>query len=58
LIGALSDSEPKFRAGAANALGVLGPAAKAAVPALKKALKDEDEKVRQSAAVALKAIGE
>jgi len=57
LVRALAEPSPKFRHGAAEALKQLGPQAKAAIPALKKALKDEDLSVREMSAQALKAIG-
>lgn len=41
------------RRGAAESLGKIGPDAKAAVPALRKALRDADEFVRSAAAEAL-----
>jgi len=44
------------RIAAASLLGEIGPDAKAAIHALEKALKDEDEHVRAAAAVALKKI--
>jgi len=40
----------------ARALGEIGPAAKAAVPALSEALKDKDENLRNAATEALKKI--
>ena len=45
------------RVGAAQALAEIGPAAKPAVPALVKALKARNEKVREHSALALGAIG-
>jgi HEAT repeat protein len=48
--------EPMFRAGAASALGDLGPLGKEAVPALKKALTDPDERIQKIAAEALKKV--
>jgi HEAT repeat protein len=47
---------PKFRQGAAEALGSLGSAAKAALPALEKAAADKDKDVSQAAAKAIEAI--
>jgi HEAT repeat protein len=57
LIRGLGDSDPKFRHGAAAALKQLGPLAKPAIPALKKALKDDEASVRTMAEEALAAIG-
>ncbi|MGW8257184.1 MAG: HEAT repeat domain-containing protein [Thermoguttaceae bacterium] len=57
LLKGLEHSEPKFRCGAAEALGKLGPPAKPAIPALQKALQDDKEEVRKAAAAAIKAIG-
>jgi HEAT repeat protein len=54
----LKDKLPETRKAAAEGLAELGPAAQAAVPALKKALGDESKPVREAAAKALKAIGE
>ena len=45
------------RRGAAEARGRLGPLAKEAIPALKKAMNDEDAAVRSAVADALKSIG-
>lgn len=53
LLKALSNPEARLRADAADDLGLIGPAAKAAVPALNAALKDKEPLVRISAAVAL-----
>jgi RNA polymerase sigma factor (sigma-70 family) len=53
LIQALADKDPDTRAGAATALGEIGPDAAAAIPALKRALQDENEAVRVAAAKAL-----
>ena len=44
------------RSSAAGALGKIGPLAKEAVPALKKALEDDDAGVREAAAEALRKI--
>ena len=55
LLEALQD--PGCRAAAALALGGLGPEAAVAVPALVRALRDEDQEVRTSAAAALEKIG-
>lgn len=49
---------PAGRKTAAEALGKLGPSAKAALPSLQKAAKDEDQGVRDAVAQALKAIGQ
>lgn len=53
---ALSDSAPKVRARAAQILGAAGKDARAAVPALIKALDDKDLNVRLKAAFALPEI--
>jgi len=52
----LKAGAPHLRPGAAEQLGKMGAAAKAAIPALKEALKDKDEGVRKAAAEALKKI--
>ncbi len=57
LIEALKDEHYLIRAGAADALGRMGPAATSAVPALADALRDERMVVRASAAMALKKMG-
>ena len=51
----LSSPEAKVRLEAAESLRCLGPLAKPAVDALKKALKDDDDEVREMAAQALEA---
>jgi len=60
-INALKDkgADPRDRRDAASALGIIGPAAAPAIPALVEALKDNgaDPSVRQSAAFALGNIG-
>ena len=56
LIHQLGFTESSDRNYAANALGRIGPDAKAAVPALIEALNDQDEGVRLSAAKALNRI--
>ena len=56
LLEVLKDSDPVLRGKAASALGDSGPEAKQAVPGLRKALKDHNEKVREAAAGALKRI--
>jgi HEAT repeat protein len=58
LIKGLTYPEPKIRREAALSLRSLGPLAKAAVPALKTAVNDPDEAVRDTATAALKAIGQ
>jgi HEAT repeat protein len=45
---------PGHRAALARTLGAIGPAARAAIPALREGLKDQDENVRKAAAEALK----
>ena len=57
LINALNDTEPRFRAEAADELGALGPNAKSAVPALMRALTDGNSSVRTRVARALGLIG-
>ncbi len=49
LVKDLKDKSADVRRSAADALGRIGPEAKAAVPALSEALKDEDPDVRLSA---------
>ena len=57
LIAALSHSVPRYRQGAAESLGNLGPLAKDAAAELRKAAKDDPEPaVRQAAAQALERI--
>jgi len=57
LIKQLKSVRPQERGAAASALRTMGPAAKDAVPALIKALGDEDWVLRQNAAEALGEIG-
>jgi hypothetical protein len=49
-------SSPDVRMSAARILGTIGPSAKASIPALKKALKDDNSGVTEEASVALRAI--
>jgi hypothetical protein len=56
LIGYLHHEDAGIRTSAADWLGAIGPSAKDAVPSLKKALDDPDEKVRTAAAEALQKI--
>ncbi len=56
LVGVLGDQDPTRRLAAVLALGQLGPLAKAAVPHLKKCLKDRDLCVRAVALLALPAV--
>ena len=56
LMAGLADRLPLARRGAAEALGNLGPLAKEAVPALRKAVRDEDQDVRRAAVEALRSI--
>ncbi|MBI2608325.1 MAG: HEAT repeat domain-containing protein [Deltaproteobacteria bacterium] len=57
LIEALAKSESAYvRKGVAEALGTMGAQAKDAVPALKKAEKDQDKNVRESATRAISSI--
>ena len=53
---ALSDADKGVRAGAAWALGEMGPAAKSAVPELRRAISDPGKSVRSEAEGALKKI--
>jgi hypothetical protein len=57
LIGALGDSDPNVRWGAAAVIGNIGPAAAEAVPRLVVLLRDENEGARNSACIGLKGIG-
>jgi HEAT repeat protein len=56
LVAGLSDTLPETRIAAAEGLSDLGPAARAAAPALKKAASDERKAVRDAAAKALQAV--
>jgi HEAT repeat protein len=56
LIAGLSDPRPESRQMAAETLGGLKSAAKAAIPALEKAASDENRAVRDAASEALRAI--
>jgi HEAT repeat protein len=57
LIAALQNKEELFaRCHAAEVLGLIGPRAKAAIPALQAALQDEYDSVRSTAATALRKI--
>ena len=53
LVEALKGDNPDRRAGAAYTLGLIGPPAKAALPALLEALKDETVEVRRQASYAV-----
>jgi HEAT repeat protein len=53
LIEALKDSNPDRRGGAAYALGLIGPPAKAALPALLDTLSDKEPDVRRQASYAI-----
>jgi HEAT repeat protein len=55
-IKALEHPEMLIRVEAANTIGLFGPRAKAAVPALRKARDDKDRLVRDAATKALKAV--
>ncbi|HJZ59055.1 MAG TPA: HEAT repeat domain-containing protein [Gemmataceae bacterium] len=57
LVAQLKSPDAQTRKEAAKTIGLIGPAAKDAVPALVNALKDKDSDVRSSAALALKWIG-
>jgi len=52
----VSDPDPAVRQTAADLLGRFGPAAVAAVPALRRALDDSDAEVRRAATDALLSI--
>jgi HEAT repeat protein len=52
-VAALKGDNPERRAGAAYTLGLIGPPAKAALPALLNALKDETIDVRRQASYAV-----
>jgi len=56
LMGSVESGRPEERVLSARELGKIGPVARRAVPVLEKALKDEEETVRQAAAEALKKI--
>jgi HEAT repeat protein len=56
LVEALKDENAQVRAGAASALGTIGPEAKVAVSSLTELVQDRDEIVRSEAAAALKKI--
>ena len=56
LIEKLKDPDEEVRQNAAKALGEIGPEAKAAIPALREALKDDYKAVRKAAEDALKEI--
>jgi len=56
LRAALKDQDPFVRGSAADALGMIGPEAKDAVPALMAAHKDRDKYVRDLVAAALRKI--
>jgi HEAT repeat protein len=56
LMAGLSDNSTLIRTGAAEALGVLGPKASDALPALQKAMNDDDKAVRDAAAKAVHQI--
>lgn len=58
LIRKLRSKDPAVRREAARMLGIMGPAAKDAVPDLKKAKEDEDPTVRRLAELALNRIDE
>ena len=59
LIAGLAHSVPKYRQGAAESLGNLGPLAKDALAELQKTVKeDPDPAVRQAAAQAVEKIGQ
>ena len=57
LAGALSDAHRDVRYGAASSLGMIGPAARDAVPALTAAMKDPDPSIRRATAQTLGRIG-
>ncbi|HVS38416.1 MAG TPA: HEAT repeat domain-containing protein [Gemmataceae bacterium] len=51
-----SDADADMREAAIRALGAIGPDAKAAAPALRDALTDKEQRIREAAAAALKRI--
>jgi hypothetical protein len=53
LTGLLEHEDPNVRSAAAEALGIIGRAAQASLPALEKAERDENQWVRQAARIAL-----
>jgi HEAT repeat protein len=57
LVEALSAKSARVRLGVARALGMMGPAAKKAEPALGKLTKDPDPAVRAAAEEALRQVG-
>ena len=57
LIKGLALPDPRVRSEAAQALALLGPKAKGAVPMLTRAARDDDQAVRDAAADALNKIG-
>jgi HEAT repeat protein len=56
LVKTLKDENPKTRYYSAKVLKGMGPAARAAVPALREASNDADKDVKETAAIALKKI--
>jgi HEAT repeat protein len=56
LIGDLRNEDPRVRRTAAETIGSFGPSARNAVPALRRALRDDDTDVRQAASDALLSI--
>jgi HEAT repeat protein len=56
LIESLSDHDPRVRRAAADVLGKIAPVSADAVPALRRALEDDDQEVRMHASEALLAI--
>jgi HEAT repeat protein len=56
-VACLSDALPETRKAAAEGLADMGPAARDAVPALRKALSDDSKPVREAAEKALQAVG-
>ncbi len=58
LLNALASDQPRVRAGAAHALGLIRPPLPPALAPLQTALKDRDEHVRYQAALALLRLGQ
>jgi HEAT repeat protein len=56
LIESLKDEDPRVRRAAADVLGKLAPIAGPAIPALRKAMEDDDQEVRINAGEAILAI--
>lgn len=53
LVARLGSSDPTIRSDAIRVLGIMGPAAREALPELRRALHDRNEGVRRRAAIAV-----